>query len=114
MKKALLTSALALSLAIPAIGYAQQTTPQTGGPGWQQDGKRMRGDGMMKDLNLTQKQKEQVHASMEKQRLETQKQVRAIRTPEQQKTYDQKIAQREAKMQERMQKRQQKQQTAPK
>lgn len=113
MKKALLTSVLALSLTIPAIGFAQTaSTPPTGSPGIQQK-KGPRGD-MMRDMNLTQKQKEQIRAIMQKQRLETQRQIRAVLTPEQQKKFDEQKAQRDARKQQYKQKRQQqRQQSAP-
>lgn len=113
MKKALLTSALALSLAIPAIGFAQTgNTPPTGGPGIHQKGPR--GD-MMRDLNLSQKQKEQIRTILQKQHQETQRQIRAVLTPEQQKKFDEQAAQREARKQQYKEKRQQqRQQNAPK
>lgn len=114
MKKTLLSSVIALSLTLPVIGYAQtQTPPPDGGPGWQQGGKPPRGD-FMRDLNLTQQQREQIRNIMEKQRIETDRQIRAILTPEQQKKFDQQKADRETRKQQRQDNRQQKQRSAPK
>lgn len=120
MKKAIIAGAFALALGITGVSYAQsqnQTTPPAGGPGWGghcwgggpgwggpgpgwHHGGRGRGMGpgwgMAADLNLNQKQQEQIQSIMDKQRTDTEKQVRSVLNTDQRKIYDQRQAQRDA------------------
>ena len=112
MKKVLFAGALALALGVSGFSYAQ-TQDQTplpggpggpgwgncgGGPGWHHGGGRGMGPGwgMARNLNLSQKQQDQINTILDKERTDTHNKIRAVLNADQRKIFDQQKAQRDA------------------